>query len=92
MPVFNAYKKVRNGKLRPEDVPYMQRGGSWDNSDVKGAAKLSWRKEDTTYNASKNPGGCDWTGQQKRSSPASTAKTKNPGKQEPPKKKGWFGW
>ena len=42
MPVFNAKEKVRAGKLKAEDIPYMQRGGNWDNSDVKGAKKKGW--------------------------------------------------
>ena len=27
----------------------MQRGGNWDNSDVKGAKKLSWNDTDKRY-------------------------------------------
>ena len=27
----------------------MQRGGSWDNSDIKGAKKKRWLKEDKEY-------------------------------------------
>lgn len=33
-------KKVRSGEIALKDVPYMQRGGSWDNSDLKG--KKGW--------------------------------------------------
>ncbi|KAJ8600450.1 hypothetical protein CTAYLR_001436 [Chrysophaeum taylorii] len=33
--------KVRAGKIALKDVPYMQRGGSWDNSDLKG--KKGWQ-------------------------------------------------
>jgi hypothetical protein len=29
MPVFNAKQKIQSGELRPEDIPYMQRGGNW---------------------------------------------------------------
>jgi hypothetical protein len=44
------YKKlVRQGKMEKEDVPYMVRGGSWDNSDVKGAKRLPWSKKDKEY-------------------------------------------
>lgn len=72
------YKKLlRQGKIKKEDVPYMVRGGSWDNSDVKGAKKLSWSKKDKEY---ANGGykkeqsvsilgsgpGFDWTGKQTR--------------------------
>ena len=49
MPVFDAKKKVARGELKLEDIPYMQRGGSWDNSDVKGAKKKRWLKEDKEY-------------------------------------------
>jgi len=45
--------RVQTGKkgiIRPEDVPYMQRGGSPDNTDVKGAKnKLKWAKSDKDY-------------------------------------------
>jgi hypothetical protein len=49
MPVFNAKEKVRAGKLKVEDIPYMQRGGNWDNTDVKGAKKVAWLKSDKSY-------------------------------------------
>lgn len=35
LPVFNAKERVKKGELKAEDIPYMQRGGSWDNTDVK---------------------------------------------------------
>ena len=51
----------------------MQRGGSWDNSDVKGARQLQWSKTDKKYaNISKsaaataNTPSFDWTGTQPR--------------------------
>jgi hypothetical protein len=31
LPVFNAEERIKKGELKPEDIPYMQRGGSWDN-------------------------------------------------------------
>merc|ERR1711939_817432 len=34
--------EVRKGNIALKDVPYMQRGGSWDNSDLKG--KKGWMK------------------------------------------------
>ncbi|MFN9954373.1 MAG: hypothetical protein ACK55I_14860, partial [bacterium] len=37
LPVFNAKERLAKGELKLEDIPYMQRGGAWDNSDVKGA-------------------------------------------------------
>lgn len=39
LPVFDAKGKLKRGEIRKEDIPYMQRGGNWDNSDVKGARK-----------------------------------------------------
>jgi len=42
LPVFNAKDKVKSGQIKPEDVPYMQRGGNWDNSDIKTAKKKEW--------------------------------------------------
>jgi hypothetical protein len=29
LPVFNAEERVKKGELKREDIPYMQRGGSW---------------------------------------------------------------
>ena len=48
-PVFNAKEKVASGELKAEDIPYMQRGGKWDNSDIKGAKQLKWNKKDEGY-------------------------------------------
>jgi hypothetical protein len=45
-----GYKeKLKSGELRKSDVPYMVRGGSWDNSDVSGVKKLPWLKADKDY-------------------------------------------
>lgn len=60
---------------------YMQRGGSWDNSDVKGARKVRWLQSDKEY---ANGGfrksqsvsilgegaGLDWTGKRDRQGPS----------------------
>jgi len=43
MPVMNAKERIKKGELKEEDIPYMQRLGSWDNSDVKGAKKKKVR-------------------------------------------------
>jgi hypothetical protein len=51
MPVFNAKEKIKKGELRLEDIPYMQRGGSWDNSDVKNAKQKKWLESDKKYAA-----------------------------------------
>jgi hypothetical protein len=46
-----GYKeKLRLGEMKWEDVPYMIRGGSWDNSDVLGAKnRLKWSRTDRDY-------------------------------------------
>ena len=47
-------EEVRKGNIALKDVPYMQRGGSWDNSDLKG--KKGWMKTGfgmTAYNDGK---------------------------------------
>lgn len=49
MPMFNAKEKLAKGQIRKEDIPYMQRGGSWDNSDVSGAKKKKWLNSDKEY-------------------------------------------
>jgi len=59
---------VKAGKIKPEDVPYMQRGGSWDNSDIKGAKRKRWLKSDIDFErqskAAKKGKGMEmpWTG------------------------------
>merc|ERR1719436_246817 len=49
MPMMNAKEKLRRGEIKKEDIPYMQRGGNWDNSDVKGAKKKKWLSSDKEY-------------------------------------------
>ena len=50
MPVFNAEERIKKGEIRPEDVPYMQRGGRWDNTDIKGAKNVrKWLPSDKAY-------------------------------------------
>jgi hypothetical protein len=82
LPVFNAKEKLKKGEIKLEDIPYMQRGGSWDNSDVKGARKVKWLSSDKQY---ANGGflkeqsvsifgkgeGLDWTGTRARAGPES---------------------
>lgn len=81
MPVFNAKERVKRGELKVEDIPYMQRGGNWDNSDVKSAKKKSWLKSDKDYSAGGfkkeqsvsifgKGDGLDWTGKRARSGPS----------------------
>ena len=49
MPVFNAKEKLARGEITIDDIPYMQRGGNWDMSDVKGAKVLRSTKKDLEY-------------------------------------------
>jgi hypothetical protein len=42
---FGYWELLKEGKISKKDVPYMVRGGSWDNSDVKGAKRLKWLQE-----------------------------------------------
>mmetsp|Transcript_29473 Transcript_29473/g.80995 ORF Transcript_29473/g.80995 Transcript_29473/m.80995 type:complete len:211 (+) Transcript_29473:219-851(+) len=83
MPVFNAKEKVKKGVLRQEDIPYMQRGGSWDNTDIKGAKKKKWLASDKEYadgGFRKEQSvsifgygtGLDWTGKSQRTGPSET--------------------
>eukprot|EP00536_Pseudo-nitzschia_multiseries_P005824 jgi/Psemu1/318737/estExt_fgenesh1_pm.C_1160010 len=81
LPVMNAKERVKRGELKVEDIPYMQRGGNWDNSDVKGAKKKSWLKSDKEYSDGGykkeqsvsifgQGKGLDWTGKRGRSGPS----------------------
>jgi len=80
MPVMNAKERVRKGELKVEDIPYMQRGGNWDNSDVKGAKKIGWLKSDKEYadggykksqsvSIFGEGAGLDWTGKREKAGP-----------------------
>jgi hypothetical protein len=81
LPVLNAKERVKKGEIKVEDIPYMQRGGSWDNSDVKGVKKKVWGETDKTYNANQQQGGdWDWTGQQQRKGPPAKTAEKSPPK------------
>lgn len=42
-------KQLKQGKIRKEQIPYMVRGGKWDNSDISGARRLKWNKTDREY-------------------------------------------
>lgn len=63
----------------------MQRGGSWDNSDVKGAKKKKWLASDKAYaNGGEKKyqsvsilgegAGLDWTGKRDKTGPAPSGK------------------
>lgn len=85
MPVFNAKEKLKAGVLKKQDIPYMQRGGNWDDSDVKTAKKKQWNEYDKKYNANQKQTGIDWMGVGQRSRPASNQKP-----EAPKKKNGWW--
>lgn len=81
MPMFDAKKKMAKGQISKEDIPYMQRGGPWDNTDVKGAKnRKRWLNSDKKYNDGGfrkeqlisifgYGDGLDWTGTRKKSGP-----------------------
>jgi len=87
MPVFNARDRIKKGEIRAEDVPYMQRGGNWDNTDINGAKnKKRWLKSDKDYSEGgfrKEQStsifgvgeGLDWTGKRGRTGPESVPGT-----------------
>jgi len=81
LPVFNAKEKLARGEIKKQDIPYMQRGGAWDNSDVKGAQKKNWLSSDKAYAAGGykksqsvsilgEGAGLDWTGTRQTTGPA----------------------
>ena len=81
LPVEFAEERIKKGELKWEDIPYMQRGGSWDNSDLKGAKKVKWLQSDKDYaegGFKKEQSvsifgygeGLDWTGTKSRKGPS----------------------
>jgi hypothetical protein len=46
---FGYREALKKGDIKKEDVPYMVRGGSWDNSDVFGAIRKKWLRSDKEY-------------------------------------------
>ena len=84
MPVMFAKQRIQKGIIKKEDVPYMQRGGSWDNSDVKGAPKVAWNTVDKQYESGEGPFSV-WIFNKKQT------QAQAPTKQKPAlKKKGFF--
>jgi hypothetical protein len=64
---------------------YMQRGGNWDNSDLKGAKKIRWLNSDKEYASGGfkksqsvsifgEGAGLDWTGKRDKTGPAPSGK------------------
>ena len=85
MPMFDAKEKLRRGEIKKEDIPYMQRGGAWDDSDVRGAKKKNWLSSDKSYAAGGfkrsqsvsilgEGAGLDWTGRRDRTGPTQGVK------------------
>jgi hypothetical protein len=83
MPVFNAKELLKQKKIKPEDIPYMQRGGSWDGSDV--GKKVKGNQMDKQYNQNEKPDGVDWMGRNVPTGPKKPTPTK--AKVDTPKKK-----
>lgn len=53
----------------------MQRGGNWDDSDVKGAKKKEWNPIDKKHESLKGPKkSVDWTGRNARGGGPTVAK------------------
>ena len=50
-PVVGYQQKLKKRQIKQSDIPYMVRGGSWDNSDIKGggAKRQKWLKADRDY-------------------------------------------
>lgn len=46
---FGYRERLQKGEIKKSEVPYMVRGGSWDNSDVFGAKRKRWLKSDKEY-------------------------------------------
>ncbi|KAL7527501.1 hypothetical protein ACHAXR_001990 [Thalassiosira sp. AJA248-18] len=85
LPMENAAERLRKGEIKKEDIPYMQRGGAWDNSDVKGAKKKKWLNSDNEYagggfKKSQSVSifgegqGLDWTGKRGKTGPTQGVK------------------
>jgi hypothetical protein len=87
MPVFNAKEKLKKGEIRPDDIPYMQRLGSWDGSDIGKTNKGN--EKDKRYDANAAPVRLDWGFNAPRSGPALPQK---PAAQNKAPKKNMFGF
>ena len=66
----------------------MQRGGSWDNSDIRGAKKVDWTETDRKYSRGEGPFSFLTSGGSAQQTEATvTEKTEDESK----KKNKWFG-
>ena len=86
MPMMDAKKKLAKGQIKNSDIPYMQRLGSWDGSDV--GQKKKWSEKDKKYQQNWSPAKFDWSGTGQRTGPAQQPKKK--GAAAPAKKKNGF--
>jgi hypothetical protein len=83
MPVLNAQQLLKAGKIKQEDIPYMQRLGSWDDSDI--GKKKKWSETDKKYDANQRPSGMDWMGRSTPTGPKAN-QAKKQAAPSPPKK------
>merc|ERR1719269_358860 len=60
-------EKVRRGEIALKDVPYMQRGGSWDNSDITNKFSFKYNNAKPNVGIFGDAGAVDWTGRGARS-------------------------
>jgi hypothetical protein len=89
MPVFNAQEKLKRGEIKKEDIPYMQRLGSWDGTDI--GKKQKGNDKDKRYNANERPAnGLDWSGRGPSMGGPKSAAKKPTAAAAPKKKMGWF--
>ena len=83
--MFNAKEKLASREIKKQVISYMQRGGSWVYSDVKGAQKKNWLSSDKEYAAGGykesqsvsilgEGAGLDWTGTRQKTGPAQGVK------------------
>ena len=71
MPMLNAKELLKQKKIKAEDIPYMQRLGSWDGSDV--GKKTKGNALDKKYNPNEKPTSLDWMGRNAKQGPMSKA-------------------
>jgi hypothetical protein len=86
LPVFNAQEKLKKGLIKKTDIPYMQRMGAWDDSDL-GKKGKKWRDEDKVYNQNQKEFTFDWSGKQNRFGPGGLNRKTPATTQQAPKKK-----
>lgn len=92
LPVFNAKDRLKKGEISAKDIPYMQRLGAWDDSDIGG--KRQWTTDDKGYNPNSAPAKLNWSEgspvPRRAQVPPPKGKTQQQPQQSAPKK-GLFG-